>query len=185
MDAPLIALYSPVMSSGKSVVAQVLQVEHGFQLVKFAAPFKEFIAQCLHNGGASRELADRIVEDQALKERSIPALGVSSRKLMQDLGSWGRSVNADFWVEQALPKIKRLREAGVGVVIDDLRFPNEYEAVIRAGGTPVRVYREGSVPYTAHPSEGLLESYPMTRLENNGTLEQLRACARQLPELCR
>ncbi len=73
--------------------------------------------------------------------------------------------------------------AGMPVVIDDMRFPNEYEMVLQLGGCPVRVYREGTQPYSAHPSEGLLESYPMPTITNNGTVEQLWACARNLPEL--
>lgn len=181
----LIALYSPIMQSGKTTVANTLVNECGFALVKFAQPFKDFIVQVLSNAGASKELAERMVEDGALKEQAIPALGVSTRRLMQDLGSWGRSVHEDFWVEQALPKIKRHMQAGTSVVVDDLRFQNEYDAVLKAGGLPVRVIRPGGAPYTAHASEGLLDGLPMAELHNNGSLDQLRACARELPGLSR
>ncbi len=120
-----------------------------------------------------------------LKEEPIPALGVSVRQMTQQLGSWGRSIHPDFWVNLAMPKVLRYLQQGRSVVIDDLRFPNEYEAVIRLGGAPVRVYRPGAEAYNAHPSEGLLEGYPMMGLENNGTLAQLRACAEELPRLLR
>jgi len=68
-------------------------------------------------------------------------------------------------------------------IVDDLRFPNEYERIIQLGGYPVKVDRPGTAPYTAHPSEGLLEHYPMPLINNNSTIAELRACAERLPEL--
>lgn len=187
MAAPkLIALYSPVMQSGKSEVANTLQLSRGFKLVKLADPFKAFVRDLLVAGGAPPPAAERMIENGDLKEQPIPALGgVSVRRMMQTLGSdWGRNtIHPDLWVSIAERKIKECFDCGVSVVIDDLRFPNEYEAVIRCGGTPIRVTRPGTKPYTGHPSEGLLDSYPMMELVNSGTLDELRACASQLPEL--
>lgn len=182
MAAPLIALYSPVMQSGKTTVADTLVLSRGFTRVKFADPFKGWIEDLLAQGGAPPEAAARMIEDPVLKERSIPNLGVSVRQLTQSLGTWGRNINPDLWVKVAMEKALRSLRLGIPVVIDDMRFPNEYEAVIRAGGHPVRVFRPGMPPYTAHPSEGLLESYPMTLLHNGGSLRELRETAETLPE---
>lgn len=185
MAAQLIALYSPVMQSGKSEVAKALQLSRGFKLVKFADPFRAFIRDILVQGGASPEMAERMVEEGALKERPIPALGVNVRRMLQTAGSdWGRQlIHPDLWVNLARIKIERTLAAGVPVVVDDLRFPNEYEMVLQMGGHPVKVVRTGTRPYQGHASEGLLEGYPMTVLENNSTLPELRACAERLPEL--
>lgn len=185
MPAPLIALYSPVMQSGKSEVAKTLQLTRGYKLVKFADPFRSFIRSILVEGGASPEAAERMVEEGPLKEKPIPALGVNVRRMLQTAGSdWGRQlIHPDLWVTIAEAKIKRCLAAGVPVVVDDLRFPNEYEMVLRLGGYPVKVVRSGTQPYQGHASEGLLEGYPMTVLQNNSSLGELRACAERLPEL--
>lgn len=185
MELPtLIALYAPMMKSGKTEIAKVLQLQHGFKTVKFADPFKEMIEGLLRKGGATPALVERMI-DGDLKEQPIPNLGVSVRVMTQQLGSWGRAVHPDFWVNLATPTIHDYLQAGFNVVVDDLRFPNEYEAILRMGGHPVRVSRPGNQAYTSHPSEGLLEGYPMTTVENNGSLEQLWACASQLPGLLR
>jgi hypothetical protein len=180
----LIALYSPVMQSGKSEVAKVLQLVHNYQPVKFADPLKSTISSLLREGGATEGLTQRMLEGD-LKEEAIPSLGTSARRLMQTLGDWGRSMHPDFWIKLATLKVTQFHEQGLPVVIDDLRFPNEYEAVLQMGGIPVRVDRAGSRPYTAHASEGLLEGYPMFTIQNNGTVQQLRACAAELPALLR
>lgn len=184
MAPPLIALYAPTMQSGKSEVAKTLQLTRGFALVKFADPFKAFIKDLLVQGGATEPLAERMVEGD-LKERAIPSLGVSTRRMLQTMGSdWGRStISPDLWVQVAKRKIEQNLQAGVPVVVDDMRFPNEYEMILQLGGHPVKVVRSGTRPYQGHASEGLLEGYPMTVLQNNSTLGELRACAEQLPEL--
>ena len=183
--AALIALYSPAMQSGKTEVARTLQLTRGYKLVKFADPFKAFVRDLLVQGGATPEMAERMIEEGALKEKVIPSLGVSVRRMLQTLGSeWGRkSVHPDLWLSLARVKIERCLQAGVSVVVDDMRFPNEYEAILKLGGHPVKVVRTGTQPYTGHASEGLLESYPMTILQNNASLGELRACAERLPEL--
>lgn len=180
----LIALYSPVMASGKSAVASTLCASRGYHLIKFAQPAKDIVKGILMQGGATSALAERMIEGD-LKEEIIPSLGVSTRSMLQTLGTdWGRNkVSPDLWVEIAKQRIKEATAAGWDVVIDDMRFGNEYEAVLELGGVPVKVIRAGTRPYRAHASEGLLDSYPMHHLQNFGTLDQLRACAEQLPEL--
>lgn len=184
MAPQLIALYAPAMQSGKTEIAKVLQLQHGFKVVKFADPFKHQVEMLLQDAGANEALIERLMEGD-LKERPIPQVGVSVRQMTQQLGSWGRSIHRDFWVNLATPKVARYLNEGRSVVIDDLRFPNEYEAVIRMGGSPVRVFRPGAMAYNTHPSEGLLEGYPMTTVENSGRLDELWACASRLPDLLR
>lgn len=186
MDAApqLIALYSPVMQSGKSTIADVLVAERGYERVKFAGPMKAMIKAFLVAGGAPEDLAEEMLEGN-LKDRIIPGLGVSTRRLLQTIGTeWGqRIISPSLWVNMAMAAAARAGRQGKSVVIDDLRFPQEYEAVLMAGGYPVRVYREGTEPYAEHPSEGLLEGYPFYLVENNAGLSEIKACALQLPEL--
>ena len=187
-DRPqLIALYSPVMESGKSQIANVLQLSHGFRLVKFADPFKAFIKELLMQGGAPEPIAQRAVEGD-LKQEPIPGLGGRTvREMLQTMGSdWGRDmISPNLWSSIAMRKVDANLAAGISVVIDDLRFPNELEDVISRGGDLVRVIRSGAKPYRGHASEGLLDGYPMNIFHNNSTLEQLRVDAERLPGLLR
>ena len=180
----LIALYSSVMQSGKSQVANTLVATHGFKLVKFADPIKDIIGGLLRKGGATEALIERMLEGD-LKEEMIPALGTSVRRMSQTLGDWGRSINPDFWVNIADPRIRAYAAEGFDVVVDDMRYPNEYERVLTLGGDPVWVNRPGAKPYLAHSSEGQLEGYPMSIFHNNADLAQLRLDAERLPGLLR
>ncbi len=76
---------------------------------------------------------------------------------MQTLGTeWGRNLIAsDLWIrawQHALANVP----AGVPVVVDDCRFPNEADAVVAAGGICVRIERlfsNGAGTASVHESE--------------------------------
>ena len=180
----LISLYAPVMQSGKSEVAEVLCEQHGFVLVKFADPVKDMTRSFLRMAGAPEALCERMLEGD-LKEQVIPGLGKSTRHLLQTLGTdWGRDrVSANVWVNLTVDRLRHYLRAGRSVVIDDMRFPNELEAVLAMGGVPVKIIRRGVPRYNAHPSEGLLDNYPMATTDNSGTLGDLRYTASILPQL--
>lgn len=175
MRPRLIGLYSPVAQSGKSEVAKLLN-RHGFVTVKFAEPLKAMVRALLVSVGLEDFVEDMVEGD--LKEQFIQDLGTTPRFLMQTLGTeWGRNtVYNDFWVRAALAKVGALQNSGKSVVIDDLRFDNEFEAIKRAGGDCWRVWRPGAQRNsTAHPSEGLLESMRFDRhIINDATLDHLR-----------
>lgn len=117
-----------------------------------------------------------------LKEKPLFPNGVTPRHLMRTLGTeWGRDcVYGNLWVDLALIQASRLMEAGKSVVIDDLRFPNEYEAIKDRGGECWSVDRPGKKIETDHPSEGLLDSYPFDKTINNGgSLEDLHRAIAQ------
>ena len=176
MRPVVIGLYSPVMGSGKSVVANYLINERGFALVKFAGPLKNMMRSLLRDIGMDPEEIERRVEGD-LKAEPIEALGnVTSRHLMQNLGSaWGReAIYQDFWSDIAIEQIGQHLDAGRSVVVDDMRFPNEYET-IRAfdGGKCVKLVRP-SVPLVATATEGQLEGHAFDHLIiNDGTIEDL------------
>lgn len=89
-----------------------------------------------------------------LKNKIIPELNATPRKLMQTLGDWGRAIDPDFW-----GKMLDRRYAGATaptvVIIDDVRYLNEanrcsmiYE-IPRWDGSPP--------PADTHASEGQLK----------------------------
>lgn len=175
-SAPLlIALTSPAMGSGKSTVARYLVECHGFALLKFAGPLKNMVRSLLRDIGTDRATVERCIESD-LKEVQVPGLGCTPRWLMQSLGNeWGRQcIREDLWVRlTAIAVLERLG-AGVPVVIDDLRYRNEYDAIRELGGRVVRVVRTGVLRTTSHASEGALDEAAVdATLHNHGSFADL------------
>lgn len=183
MKPMLIALYSPVMQSGKTEVANTLVASRGFQCIKFADGLKRVAAELLREVGVEESLIWRYLEGD-LKAAIIPELGITGRQLMQRTGTdYGRNlINPMVWVRSTYRKLKGLSERGFNVVIDDLRHENELDMVLKVGGFPMRIHRPDAEPYAGHSSEGALDSHPMPTLVNQGTLDQLHQAALQVPE---
>lgn len=178
----LVALYSSVMQSGKTSVANYLASCHGYRIVSFATPLKKMVyALLVETGMEAPEAEDRVWGDR--KEEPIPALGgVTARYLMQTIGTeWGRdTVSRELWVMAAMSQVETLISAGECVVIDDMRFPNEFDAVCTETGVVVRVARPGGRSLSGkHGSEGQLddEQFDLV-LSNDGSLVDLLHKAR-------
>jgi len=92
-----------------------------------------------------RDIVDLIGWDRAKVE--YPEI----RQLLQRLGTEvGRELYGEnFWVERVMSQINR----GEQVVITDVRFPNEEQAVHSAGGRVFRIVRTGVSAANGHASE--------------------------------
>jgi len=170
----LIALSARAMGSGKSTVAERLMANHGFVLVKFAGPLKAMTRTLLSELGEDAETVERRVEGDR-KETVVPALQQTTRHVMQCLGTeFGRvCLHENVWADITRAKVERLLAAGKSVVIDDLRYLNELEALRWIGVVPVRVERHSARVTSTHSSEGELDHEPMITLPNNDTIERL------------
>lgn len=139
-----IIAFTGLAGSGKSTAAAHL-VSKGFTRIRFAGPLKAMMAAL----GLTQEQIEG-----SEKETPCSLLGGKTpRHAMQTIGTeWGRDLIApDLWIRAfnvALAKVP----AGVPVVIDDCRFPNEAEVVATAGGVLVRIERPGAGA-TGHSSE--------------------------------
>lgn len=146
--ATLIALYGP-QRVGKSTSAKSLENLHHFHVVSFAAPLYKALAAIL--GISITELR------QMPKEEPLPALGGRSiRYALQTLGTeWGRELmSPDLWVITARRTISNLLDCGQDVVVDDLRFSNEYHMLRELNCRFVELRRHGlSDPGESHASE--------------------------------
>lgn len=165
-DAPrIIVAFTGLAGSGKSTAALHLVNERGFARVRFAGPLKAMMAAL---GLAPSEIeGDR-------KELPCDLLGGKSpRYAMQTLGTeWGRyTIGRDLWVNAWRAAVDKL-PAGVPVVVDDCRFPNEAEAVRAAGGILVRINRPCAGIASTHESEAHALDTTAT-LENSTTLRIL------------
>ncbi len=175
----VIGLYSPVMGSGKTEIATFLCRAYGYTLVKFAGPLKAMTRGLLYGIGIDNEIIDRMIEGD-LKEKPIldhlPSF--TPRRVMQTLGTeWGRNTIAPgLWVDLAEARIANILERGGRVVIDDLRFVNEYHCLINQSEASMWfVTRPDQPQYAAHPSEGLLSAHPFDEyVINHGTIHELQ-----------
>lgn len=175
MKSQIIALYSPAAQSGKSTVAQHLMEHHGFHLVKFAGPLKNMMRTLLQEMYFTEDYIEELIEG-SLKHCHVNGLPVSVRSMMQTLGTeWGRNcVDPDLWTRVAITQAKWLRSDGLNVVMDDMRFPNEFDAVKAAGGITVKVIRPGYVPDGSHSSEGQLDDHQFDYvIFNDGPVDDL------------
>lgn len=123
----------------------------------------------------------------AFKEELIPGLPrptdprdipITFRYLAQTLGTeWGRGlVSPTLWVDLTAGKIDR--RGTQKVVVDDMRFPNEYLSLKNRGAFMVRITRPnaaGNSGIKGHKSEGALDGHPWDlELVNDGTIEDLK-----------
>lgn len=151
----LIGLYSPAPRSGKTTIANVLVRDYGFTRIGFSDALKAMADTLLRRMRIGN--ADLAFYKDAGKMEPIPEVGgVSYRHLTQTLGTeWGRGeIHDNLWLN---PVILPYRAAPMKLVVDDLRFPNEYEAILAEGGEAWRVARPSAKLPNGHPSEGLLE----------------------------
>lgn len=122
-----------------------------------------------------RELVDRHGWDQA--KRDNPEI----RELLQRLGTEaGRGVlGENVWVNAVMNAWK---ESGKQpTVITDMRFRNEANAIVQAGGITVAIHRPGCKPVNGHVSETALEGWDFDFVINNaGTIEDLHMTIRDL-----
>lgn len=171
----VIGLYSPYPGAGKSTVADSLVRDHGFVRVKMADGLKTMLRALLAYQGIPAYKIDEMIEGRLKHVCSAYLLSWPPRHAMQTLGTeWGRDcMGEDFWIEVAEAKVRSLLNAGKSIVIDDIRFPNEFDFVKDTlGGTMVHIRRpslEVEQPKPtwwrrlfsrAHRSEGNLEKKP-------------------------
>lgn len=104
------------------------------------------------------------------KEVVLPLIGMSSRDIWIGVGNKLREVYADTWIAYALHGVK----ADV-VLIKDLGYPNEGEAINRAGGFCYNITRPDQ-PFGTDGREVSLDGWPgfVDTLANDGTLHDLR-----------
>lgn len=145
--------------------------KHDFRWLPFAYWLKKMIFKLLVEAGYREEDAIRYLEvDKHIPLDRIPGMP-TSRYLMQTLATeWGRNiVHVNLWAGLWENFARAWSRSGVSIVADDMRFPNEAEAIRLLGGKLWRVERPGAIitEDAKHMSEGRLNSLTFNRLINN------------------
>lgn len=126
------------IGSGKDTVADYLQNFHEFRRESFAATLKDAVAAVF--GWDRTMLEGRTKEAREWREQVDPwwaeRLAMPTLTPRWVLQYWGtevcrRSFHDDIWIASLENKIRQSKD---NVVISDCRFPNEIEAIQRAGG---------------------------------------------------
>lgn len=164
--------------SGKSTVAEFLRTEHDFAVVSLADPIKR-IAKDLF------AFSDMQLWGPSSARNDVdPRYGVSPRHVLQQLGTeFGRAIWPAVWTTRALKDAASMPR----VVIPDVRFADEADAIRAAGGVVWRVLRgEGLAGHEAtHASECGDFAADMTIDNRHATLDQLRGMvAVAVEEMC-
>jgi hypothetical protein len=162
--------------SGKDTAAEAILAypEYGFKRLAFADPMRKIVQELFN----FRE--EQMTGSAAQREAGDPRYHrqdgqlLSARYAMQKLGTeFGRACCPDIWVRKTLDKAAWFHN----VVITDVRFRNEIEAINEGGGRVIRIHRADS-PLDGHASETEMDSFPDNMfaavLNNDGTVAQFR-----------
>lgn len=155
--------------AGKDTVADWLVRERGYVRVSLADPMKRFCAEVF---GFSEEQLWGPSEHRNAPDARWD--GLTPRHALQQLGTeWGRAMHPDVWVRYAIATAQRW--APSPVVISDVRFQNEVDAIVAAGGCVIEVRRPGLASVGEHVSEAGGLTGVAEVVQNAGTLEDLHS----------
>ena len=177
---PIVGLLGKARS-GKDTFASFLIEDHGYTRFAFADPLKaaalevDPIVDTLDDGYWRLSEEVSIYGWEQAKERA------EVRGTLQRLGTAMRGVNPSIWLDATMIPAREANAAGKAIVITDVRFPNEAEAIRDAGGVLVRIERPSLTSTDQHVSETLMDGYDVDAIISNGlNLESLRASAHSL-----
>lgn len=163
----IVGISSNNPQSGKSTVREVFE-HRGYTALSLASPVKESLLVVLND---SHVLSAVEYLWGNWKDRVIPELGVTGGKLMSSYAMNMRSLNEDIWLNILLNKIYNSPESNF--VIDDMRFPNEFDSM----DYTVNVIRPNANENHGREvsSEGQLRHYNYDfTISNDGSLQDLR-----------
>jgi hypothetical protein len=156
--------------SGKDTVASYLVENHGFIRVSFADQMRT----ALYNLDPKIDLTGYRISLRSAVDlmgwENLKSQSDDVRGLMQRMGTevgrklWGE----DFWVEAAMNPVP----PDTKIVVSDVRYPNEADAIRRRGGQVWRITRDGIGPANSHDSETSLNTYSFDHyITNNDSIE--------------
>lgn len=152
--------------SGKDTTGLHLHDVYGATLLSFAQPIKDMLE-------AMGIEAHYIYGDG--KDQTHPEYGITPRRMMQTLGTeWGRALDPMLWINVLLSRYQHIKTQSLDplVVVTDVRFTDEVDAIRAAGGVVINIDRPGLNSDDDHASEAGISDFDFT-IKNNGSIDQL------------
>ncbi len=152
--APRLIAFAGRAGVGKSEASRLL-INRDFVQTKFAGPLKAMLTTMYEFSGLDPEDITERLEGKLKEEPDHILGGTSPRRAMQTLGGeWGRDmVRNDLWVSLWKRDAQRKLNAGLSLVVDDLRYPNEADAIRELGGEIWMIEGTTRRHVPDHPSE--------------------------------
>lgn len=163
---PIVIAMTGAAGHGKDTVAHHLVKRYKFTRTGFSWPLKAML--CKQFGWNF----DRLNDDLAYKEEQAPGLptGWTRRRVMQWIGTEGfRHIDPEHWVKKTIERVDLLVHGGCSVVVADVRFPNEVDALRGRFG--------------AHVIKVVCPDHPTTRSVEAGTHVSETAMASIAPDV--
>jgi hypothetical protein len=177
--------------SGKDEAAKLLTSEYGFKHIAFADKLRDMLLAIDPIVAPSKEKyftrdktvinLSEVIDVYGWDGYKNTEYGTEIRRLLQRLGTEGgrKTLWDSIWIDAAFAGLTE----DAKVVVSDVRFPNEADAIKARGGHVWRVNRAGIGPANDHPSETSLDNYRFDRLlYNDGSLENYRDNVRRTYE---
>ena len=143
-DAEIIAFYSPYTGAGKTTMAKFLD-DNWSIILSFADPLYRY-AEYLQPELSRKEDKGKTFEEFG---------GKTLREFLIYFGQSGREFYQNIWSEVMRKNIYKLKDT-FNIIIDDLRFPNEYAMLREEGAKIVRI---------TNPGREIIESGTEAKLE--------------------
>jgi dephospho-CoA kinase len=154
--------------SGKDSTAELLCLNYGYTRVAFADPMRQALMTINPRLDSITRVSDMVEDYGWDTTKRNPEV----RRLLQVLGTdFGRKMlGDDVWINIALSGIKSEDK----IVISDVRYPNEADAIRKLGGIVWRINRRNHSAVNAHASEHAMDNYMFNYvIYNDGTLDDL------------
>jgi hypothetical protein len=154
--------------SGKDTVAELLCLNYKYQRRSFADPIRHALLTLNPKLDSITHISD-LIQDYGWE---IAKKNPEVRRLLQVLGTdVGRRMFGDkVWVKMLMDELNYEDR----VVISDVRFPNEAEAIKKLGGVVLRINRRNHSAVNGHTSEHALDNYMFNYvIYNDGTVDDL------------
>ena len=163
-ESPLIVGFGHRRRVGKDTLAGMVRdklraAEVSVFRDAFAWNLKQTARQMFRYAGLAD---DSVYENRPeLRETILPAIGMSPRDLWIAIGNGMREIVPDVWIRNVLdnPAYDCSDGADRVVLISDLRYPNELEAIRSRGGMVVKVTRN-DIPESGDVADSALAGMP-------------------------
>jgi len=145
---------------GKTTFSDYLVDKYQFKTIAFADPIKE-----------SAKIIFNLTEEQVngdLKEIIDKRWDLTPRQILQKLGTEGcRNIfGQDIWIKRL--KMELSKEENNNIIVSDIRFPNEAEAVKEMGGKLIKIIKSDlPINKDSHISEQLIDKIESDMLIKN------------------